>query len=301
MVGDDGKVRVDTRNRRVQADCPSASGLYDQAFSESVIDSFDFDFPGGDEQWVCLEGGTSLVIDGMLNAIKTLPERKKRVMSIAIDRSKPPNANMVVKVATEPQPRFYSTVFNTTTLACAQRMDLRQAELHPVQKDALRELRYDASSKVAIRFKTPWWITIGGICKGGSGSTDIPIRTCVYPSYNLNDGPNNPAVLLCSYTWAQDAQRIGGLIGPDGQGVNEELLEVVLRDLARLHSNFITFEQIRDNVIEYNAFDWYADPNTSGAFALFGPGQFSRLYPLLIRPTADGNLHFVGEGKSSKL
>lgn len=277
----------------------SASGLYDQAFSESVIDSFDFDFPGGVEEWVCIEGGTSLVIDGMLKLIKTKPEIKKRVAAISIDRSKVANANMLVQIAQEAKPRVYSTVFNTTTLACMQRMDLRGAELHPVQKDAIRALHYDSSSKVAIVFSNPWWITKSGIIRGGAASTDLPIRTCVYPSYNLRDGPNKPAVLLCSYTWAQDAQRVGSLIGENGQGVDDELLQLMLRDLARLHADHITYEELKSSVIKYHAFDWSDDPNTSGAFALFGPGQFQNLYPFLSRPTADGNLHIVGEGKIS--
>jgi len=205
---------------------------------------------------------------------------------------------MVVQVAGEEKPRNYSTVFNTTTLACMQRMDLRGAELHPVHKDAIRCLHYDASSKVAIQFKNPWWITKVGITNGGTSSTDYPIRTCVYPSYNLTDNPLHPAVLLCSYTWAQDAQRVGGLIGADGHGINEELLELVLKDLAILHEDVITYKELKENVKEYHAWDWYADPNSSGAFALFAPGQFSRLYPILCRPTADANLHFAGEGNA---
>jgi monoamine oxidase len=283
----------------------SASGLYDQAFSESVIDSFDFDFPetkSGVERWACLEGGSSVLIDAMTARVQVKPTLNHRVTAISIDRSDiaNPENNMVVQFRNGLgiETRHYSTVFNTASLACSQRMDLTGAELHPTQKDALRCLRYDASSKVAIVFKTPWWI-IKGIDKGGAASTDYPIRTCVYPSYNINDDITKPSVLLCSYSWAQDAQRIGGLIdSKTAQGKNEELKELMLNDLAVLHSNIITRDQLEEQFMELNAHDWYANPNTSGAFALFGPGQFSHLYPLLCRPTADGNLHFVGEGMS---
>lgn len=277
----------------------SATGLYDQAFSESVIDSYDFDAPtvSGVEGWVCIKGGSSLITNAMVQQIKVRPQLKKRVTSIALDRSAPDDkSRMKVLVAGETTPRNYSTVFNTTTLASMQRMDLKGAELHSVQKDALRQLHYDASCKVGIKFSTPWWIVKGDISMGGTASTDDPIRTCVYPSYNLHDGPTNPAVLLCSYTLSQEVQRIGSLIGDNNIGKDEQLLELVLRDLVRLHP-YMRYEDLKRGVMEYNSWDWYANTDASGAFALFSPGQFSRLYPLLCRPTADGNLHFVGEGK----
>jgi monoamine oxidase len=175
-------------------------------------------------------------------------------------------------------------------------MDLRGAELHSVQKDALRELHYDASCKVAIEFATPWRVVKGGITSGGTASTDSSIRTCVYPSYNLHDGATNPAVLLCSYTWAQAAQRIGSLISDENPGKDDQLLELVLLDLVRLHP-YMTYEELKESVMQYHSYDWYSNTNASGAFALFAPGQFSRLYPLLCRPTANGNLHFVEKGR----
>ena len=40
------------------------------------------------------------------------------------------------------------------------------------------------------------------------------------------------------------------------------------------------------------------DDFSSGAFALFGPGQFRSLYPHLVRPAADSRFHIVGEASS---
>lgn len=51
---------------------------------------------------------------------------------------------------------------------------------------------------------------------------------------------------------------------------------------------------------EHHAYDWSKDPYTAGgAFALFSPGQFSKLYPNLVRPAADSRLHIVGEAASA--
>jgi monoamine oxidase len=178
-------------------------------------------------------------------------------------------------------------------------MDLRTLDLHPSAKDAIRCLRYDDSVKIALKFSYPWWIKDANITRGGAANTDLPIRVCVYPSYNVNDPLDKPAVLLASYTWSQDASRIGSLVAQGAAG-KQELLDVVLRDLGRLHAeNGVTEAQIRAAYAgEYHAWSWTHDRFTSGAFALFGPGQFRHLYPYLVRPAADAKFHIVGEAAS---
>lgn len=256
----------------------TSSGLFDQAFSESVIDSFDFDAPtgpGGHEDWTCILGGTSLVSLTMQERIKGQVELNKRVHKIFIDHIDSNDANMHVQCSDEPSSRDpYVTVFNTTSLGCLQRMDLTGLDLHPSQKDAIRCLHYDDSAKVAIKFAYPWWIQDCGIISGGVASTDIPLRTCVYPSYNLQD-LNKNAVLLCSYTWSQDALRIGSLISPNSPQGEDELPELMFDDLAKLHERSFpnkTLAEIRALIsgayITHHAFSWSHNPYTSGAFAL---------------------------------
>ncbi|KAI9741659.1 MAG: hypothetical protein M1834_000043 [Cirrosporium novae-zelandiae] len=182
----------------------------------------------------------------------------------------------------------------------------RDLELHPSQKDAIRCLHYDDSAKVAIKFKYPWWIKDCGIRSGGVASTDLPLRTCVYPSYNLKDSDGDTAVLLCSYTWSQDATRIGSLIKPDSPSGEEELLQLMFDDLAKPHENNfegLSLPEIRSRIantyITHHAWSYSHDPRTAGAFALFGPDQFKNLYPYLSRPAADSKFHIVGEASSA--
>ena len=74
------------------------------------------------------------------------------------------------------------------------------------------------------------------------------------------------------------------------------MLDLRVKNLALLHSNFITETEIREQVLEYHAYDWGADQNTSGGVAMFAPGQFSRLIPHLTQPCAEGNSHSIGVG-----
>lgn len=292
----------------------TSSNLFDQAFSESIMDSFDFDYPinDGDEtdktvKWWCVDGGTTLVTEAMEKKLKRSVETGKRVEVIGQTNKdlEVESDNMFIKCVDEKDPREgYATVFNTTSLGCLARMDTRSLDLLPSVKDAIRCLHYDDSAKLALRFSYPWWIKDCGITEAGVASTDLPLRTCVYPSYNLHDGDDKPAVLLASYTWAQDATRIGSLVG--NKEKEKELVDVVLRDLARLHEKpegsklkGITYEEIKKSFTgEYNVFSWSQDPFTSGAFALFGPSQFSKLYPLFSIPAARGKFHIVGEAAS---
>ncbi|KAI0894616.1 FAD/NAD(P)-binding domain-containing protein [Annulohypoxylon nitens] len=279
----------------------TSTNLFDQAFSESVMDSFDFDYPESDVKWYCINGGTTLLIDAMKERLETKIETEKRVESISMDWESSKEGNMSVKCAGETDPRSgYSTVFATPALGCLARMDLRTLNLHPSHKDAIRSLHYDDSVKVALQFKYPWWIVDCGITSGGVASTDLPLRTCVYPSYNIDDDKDKPAVLLASYTWSQDANRMGSLVDQHQPPNEDELVELILQNLARLHGRFMKYEQIKELFTGvYHAYSWSHDPTTAGAFALFGPGQFSNLYPYLIRPAADSKFHIVGEAASA--
>ncbi|KAH8429061.1 flavin monoamine oxidase family protein [Aspergillus melleus] len=277
-----------------------ATGHYDQAFTESVLENLSFDF--SDERpinWYCIKGGASIITDKMVNQIRYKPYLNTRVTSIEHDpHSKSTPMKVKVLANGTPETKTYDAVFTTTSLPCMQRMELSSAGLSRAQVDAIRTLHYDASVKVAIEFETPWWITMCNITRGGYAATDLPLRICIYPSYVTEN--IRPATLLCSYTWARDAQLMGSLMTDSSQ-----LNEVLVHDLALLHyeSAHLSHQDMRNEIERQfkaiHAYDWSQDPNTSGAFALFGPGQFANYYPELVRPAADGRLFLAGEACSA--
>ena len=128
----------------------------------------------------------------------------------------------------------YDAVINTTTLGALQKMDTTKMEFSYSLKAAIRSLHYDTSTKVAIKFSYPWWITVKEITRGGLGKTDMPLRVCVYPSYNLHD--TGESVLLCSYTWGQDSERVAAYINEKPPKEQTELRDLMIYNLARLHS-----------------------------------------------------------------
>jgi len=68
-----------------------------------------------------------------------------------------------------------------------------------------------------------------------------------------------------SYCWTQDAERLGALIGENGQA-SPKLIQMVIRDLAAVHgispSDIPDFDHNKDVF----AWDWTHYPNTMGKF-----------------------------------
>lgn len=203
-------------------------------------------------------------------------------------------------------PVDYDMVFNTTAMGPLQQMDLQGLGLADNILTAIRSLSYDRATKVAIRFKTPWWADVlatKGQPYGGVSNSDLPISNVVYPSWN--DGPNNEAVLMVSYAWAQDATRMASLV-PDYTLVkptkNDPIVTLCFNNLVKLWAGQIDapdFDYLYDNYVSHHAWAWEHDPWTGGAFALFGPGQFKNVYNNFNALFCGNKLALCGEALSA--
>ncbi len=144
---------------------------------------------------------------------------------------------------------------------------------------AIREVTYDASVKVFLQARERFWEERDGIF-GGATVTDLPIRALYYPLHGRETGRG---VLLASYTWAQDAVRWGAMT-PDSR------IAEAVENVTRIHG-------VSPDVFEGGASKvWAQDPYAGGAFAMFSPGQHTRLQSAILHP--EGRLHFAGEHAS---
>ncbi|KAI0879915.1 uncharacterized protein GGS22DRAFT_198502 [Annulohypoxylon maeteangense] len=272
------------------------TGWYNQSLSECVLEELDFDVDNDEALW-CIDGGTQTVAHLMESQIERPVQLHSRVIAINANISKRASTKEHVPMTltikktdpdamkTETRAEDYFAVFNSTTLGALQQMNIKDAGLLWGTKQAIRTLGYGASCKVTIKFSRAWWQ--------------------VEP-FNIDrfTAKKRPSVLLCSYTWGQDAQKLGSLISRRTPEDEEQLKSVVLHSLALLHANdakpydTLLFELQRDYVT-HHAWDWYHDENMSGAFAYFGPGQFSSMWEEIIKPNAFGQLYLVGEAASS--
>jgi monoamine oxidase len=177
----------------------------------------------------------------------------------------------------------YDSVISTLPLTCLRSLDIYKCDMSPLQANALRELDYGPSIKIGIKFKTAWWATAkdkdGNPINvvGGQSYTDRPIRTVVYPSYSFSDPPSSPktTVLIASYCWTDDAERLGSLIATGKQQFDQQLLTLTIRDLADVHNLDYDwlFSQIENPQRDVFAWDWNHDPLTQGTVY-----DFDRVY-----------------------
>ncbi len=149
----------------------------------------------------------------------------------------------------------------------------------PKQK-AIRELNYNASTKILFQTRHRFWEQEDGIV-GGTTVTDLPIRRIVYPSFSNPD--DERGTLLASYTWGQDALRWGAMSPSD-------MIEQALEDVAQVHPSIMSEFEV--GAVQ----DWYGDSYARGAFALFEPEQQTRLQDAIVAP--EGRIHFAGEHTS---
>ena len=145
------------------------------------------------------------------------------------------------------------------------------------------------------------------------------IQSSVYPSYPKDAKPEEISkVLIVSFAWTQDAERLGALMNGDGTA-KPELIDIVFRGLAAVHGVTVEWLEQFYTPGDYFAWDWNHDPltmgsqisliafkklltyNCLGAFALFGPGVYDSMdiYSEMLQPTAAGKLFFAGEATSA--
>ncbi|KDQ16660.1 hypothetical protein BOTBODRAFT_30577 [Botryobasidium botryosum FD-172 SS1] len=251
-------------------------------------------------EWHCVAGGSSVFIEAMIERLSSKPQLSRRVTRIA-PTADPTRSMSVAHIdaktssSTSTSTSHYDYVISTMPLPNLRFVDMEKCNLGYGQRQAIRSLSYNPSVKIGIKFKSRWWQERCGI-KGGSSRTDRIIREVVYPSYGIHD-PDADAVLIATYVMAQDAQRFASLIKGHDTAEEKLLIDLVLNDLTALHG-FDDPEFLREQYVDHLAWNWAADPNATGGFAMFGPSQFGDVYASCGQPAAGGRLFFAGEALS---
>jgi len=149
----------------------------------------------------------------------------------------------------------------------------------PAKQRTVRELHYDAATKVFAQCHRRFWEEDDGIY-GGKTVTDLPVRTIYYPEHGRETGRG---VLLASYTWSDDAQRWGTLSG------DERIVQAV-QNVSQIHPQVCNEFEVGVSKV------WQDDPYAGGAFASYQPGQHRLLQEHIAAP--EGRIHFAGEHTS---
>ena len=210
-------------------------------------------------------GGAGQIADAMISKMSQKVEYGKRVTALATTMNGNHADCVEVTVANELNTRKYSHAITTMPFSCLRLVDTTKCGFNWNLQTAIRALHYDSSVKVAIRFSRRWWEDPklpGGPHYGGVSSTDRPTRVVVYPSYGIKQ--NTGATMIVSYTWSQDALRIGALAqGPDSEA-ETLLLESIVKDLAEMHQ--VKYESLWKMKLDHKVYDWYSSEYAAGGW-----------------------------------
>jgi monoamine oxidase len=192
--------------------------------------------------------------------VPKMPEQVivKKAPITAIRASDPQDQASPLIVTAGGKEYIYSHVISTVPLPNFSFIDTSTLKMSVMQQNAIRQLQYGPSIKVGILFKTAWWKEerCGKQKPGGQSFTDLPVRTIVYPSYGHDQSSR---VLIASYCWTNDAERLGNIIDNKVDGV---LLDVVLRNLATVHQ--VDVDDLRKEYVNHFAWNWNHDAWTGG-------------------------------------
>lgn len=286
----------------------SSTGSYDQSLTDFILGRIAFGWrPSLDDEGNIIavdnsadvksyriDGGAERLAESIEGYLRTKRNHrndfsfKKRVTGIRRVTDENGKEKVEVTIKCEEDPHSFTHVISTIPLPVLRTIDLTSAGLTEVQSTALRQLTYAPATKIGLWFRNAWW-TNGGHLRdkagfplnlgivGGQTYTDSPLYTVVYPSSDhVGQCLRMTTTLIASYCWADDAQRLAGLIAEDD---DDGLIELTLRELARIHS--ISLGDLRRDLISSFAYDWTTDIYSMGAFAHFGPGKFKSLYTSL--------------------
>ncbi|TGB05151.1 flavin monoamine oxidase family protein [Halobacillus salinus] len=144
---------------------------------------------------------------------------------------------------------------------------------------AIRELTIVPAVKVGIEFKTRFWEKY----PYDNLLTDLPLRFMYLPRASAD--PSQPAVMLASYSWGQNALLFNSL-------KKDQIIDEIMQTLSKIYG-----EQVYEQYVSSVVFNWSANPFSAGCFTLFTPGQSRDIEENLATP--EGRLHFAGEHTSS--
>jgi monoamine oxidase len=182
------------------------------------------------------------------------------------------------------------------------------------KRQAIRELHYDAATKVLLEFRERFWETKNDIYGGGS-NTDLINRYMYYPSERM--GSTDGGVMLVSYAWADDARKwdpmshydrfcyalenvaiTHAVHGPNASYEERVLAQQKIKDLCVFNPE--EYADNQDNIVGAASVSWMKNPYAFGEAAIYYPGQLELFHKSIISSEWGSKVHFAGEHASLK-
>jgi monoamine oxidase len=236
-------------------------------------------------------GGTDLLPAAFSSKLRSKPKMGHEVVSLQ-QMEDCAEAIYRTRNASTPHREKGDFLLCTIPLPVLARLDVNPAFSGEKQR-AIRDVYYESGTKVLVPTTERFWETDDGIY-GGSSVTDLMTGPIFYPSDNAKvtgertTGPSQaaksrqPGVLVASYTWGQDARRLGNMPASQREALTIDLVSKVHPQLKRF---------VRQDGAK--SWAWDNHPWAGGAFAFYMPSQFAALHRHVVAP--EGRIFFAGE------
>ena len=145
-------------------------------------------------------------------------------------------------------------------------------DISPDKRFAITNSQYAAVSRVFVQVRKKFWEAEK---LSGFAVTDHPIEI-----FDASFGQYSSRGLLLAYLHEGLARRIDSV--DKRKGITEVI--TMMTDV---------FPELTNEIQGHAAFSWQKEPTAEGAVALWRPGAFREIYPLLA--SAEGRIHFAGE------
>lgn len=252
-------------------ECAEQTSLNLLTFIGHEPDSFQI-FGASDERYH-VRGGNDLVVQGLakhlagairtghvLEAVRELPDGRFRLSLRSGAASRDVEADQVI-----------------LALPLTLLRDVRiEANLSPLQRRAIAELRYGTNAKLMLGFSERLWRTREH--DAGSTFTDLPLQT-TWETSRAQPGTHG---ILTNF--------VGGRHGVEiGRGSPNEQGDAARADLDQLYPGIAALKRSAGDVRMH----WPSNAWVRGSYLCYAPGQWTTLRGVLIDPA--GRLHFAGE------
>jgi monoamine oxidase len=243
-------------------------GVWDQGFSE-------------------IKGGTSRFPNAFLNRLSSKPRMGCEVVRVEQDKA---GVRAVYRVGGREVAEQGDFLLCTLPFPVLARVEA-DPPFSDEKRRAILEMGYDSGTKVALLAKDRFWEKRNGIY-GGSTTTDLISGSIIYPSDNAaNDEgtrprdpsiSDKPGVFIASYSWGQDARRLGAMPATERESL-------VIQQVLQVHPEL----DDPGMILARASWAWDSYRWCGGAFAFYQPGQFMRMHWHVIQP--EGRIYFAGE------
>jgi monoamine oxidase len=234
-----------------------------------------------------IKGGTSRFPNAFLSRLSSKPRMGCEVVRLEQDKA---GVRAVYRVGGREVPEKGDFLLCTIPFPVLARVEA-DPPFSDEKRRAMLEMGYDSGTKVALLTKDRFWEKKNGIY-GGSTTTDLISGSIIYPSNNAGNEEGTkprdpsisdmPGVLIASYSWGQDARRLGAMPATDRENL-------VIQQVLQIHPEL----DDPGTILGRASWAWDSYRWCGGAFAFYEPGQFTRMHKHVIQP--EGRIYFAGE------